>query len=82
MYASNLLMPESITAVNNDLSQLNFAPTNQLADENLGLGDDTWACLSEMEEDFNLKPFFKAVRDFYIASLKKMLKSFHLGIRF
>ena len=79
MYASNLLMPESITAVNNDLSQLNFAPTNQLADENLGLGDDTWACLSEMEEDFNLKPFFKAVRDFYIASLKKMLKKFPFG---
>ena len=79
MYASNLLMPESITAVNNDLSELNFAPTNQLADENLGLGDDTWACLSEMEEDFNIKPFFKAVRDFYIASLKKMLKKFPFG---
>ena len=79
MYASNLLMPESITAVNNDLSQLNFAPTNQLADENLGLGDDTWACLSEMEEDFNIKPFFKAVLDFYIASLKKMLKKFPFG---
>ena len=32
-----------------------------------------------MEEDFNLKPFFKAVRDFFIASLKKMLKKLPFG---
>lgn len=71
IYASNLLIPESITAVHNDLSKLNFAPENQLADENLGIGSDTWVCLSSLEENFDLKPFFKAIRDFYIASLKK-----------
>ena len=41
LYASNLLKPECIVAVGDDLSQLNLATRNQLADENLGLGDAT-----------------------------------------
>ena len=41
MYASNVLKPESITAVGEDLYKLSFASANQLADENLGLGDST-----------------------------------------
>ena len=35
LYASNVLKPESITAVGEDLSKLSFASTNQLVDENL-----------------------------------------------
>ncbi len=62
-----------------DLSKLNFASANQLADENLGFGDSTWAALSEMEEEFDTKPFYQAVRDFYVASLNKMLKKFPFG---
>ncbi len=62
-----------------DLSKLSFASANQLADENLGLGDSTWAALSEMEEEFDTKPFYQAVRDFYAASLNKMLKKFSFG---
>ncbi len=50
LYASNLLKPECIVAVGNDLSKLNLATCNQLADENLGLGDATWKHLAEMEE--------------------------------
>ncbi len=34
LYASNVLKPESITAVGEDLSKLSFASANQLADEN------------------------------------------------
>lgn len=79
LYASNVLKPESVTAVGEDLSKLSFASANQLADENLGLGDSTWAALSEMEEEFDTKPFYQAVRDFYVASLKKMLKKFPFG---
>ncbi len=45
-------------------------------DENLGVGDATWAHLSEMEEELDPKPFFQAVRRFYTASLQKMLKKF------
>ncbi len=71
LYASNVLKPESITAVGEDLSKLSFASANQLADENLELGDSTWAALPEMEEEFDTKPFYQAVRDFYVASLNK-----------
>ncbi len=79
LYASNVLKPESITAVGEDLSKLSFASANQPADENLELGDSTWAALSEMEEEFDTKPFYQAVRAFYVASLNKMLKKFPFG---
>ena len=32
-----------------------------------------------MEDEFDTKPFYQAVRDFYVASLKKMLKKFPFG---
>ena len=38
-----------------------------------------WAYLSDIEEEYDPKPLFKAVRDFYVASLKKMLKKFPFG---
>lgn len=52
LYASNVLKPESITVVGEDLGKLSFASENQLADENLGLGGSTWAALSAMEDEF------------------------------
>ena len=82
LYASNLLKPECIVAVGDDLSQLNLATQNQLADENLGLGDATWTYISGMEEELDPKTLYKAVRSFYVASLEKMLKKFLLEIQF
>ena len=79
LYASNLLKPETIVAARDNLSHLSFAYTEQLADENLGLGNDTWVYLSGIEEEFDPKPFYKAVREFYVATLKKMLKKFPFG---
>ena len=61
LYASNLLKSESITAVGDNLSQLSFAQGDQLDDENLGLGDATWAYLLSLEEEFDPKPFYQAV---------------------
>ncbi len=46
---------------------------------NLGLGDSIWAALSEMEEEFDTKPFYQSVWDFYVASLNKVLKKFPFG---
>ena len=40
----------------------------------MGLGNNTWVHLSAMEEEIDPKPFYKAVRSFYPAILKKMLK--------
>ena len=79
LYASNLLKPECIVAVGDDLSQLNLATRNQLADENLGFGDATWTYISGMEEELDSKTLYKAVRSFYVASLQKMLKKFLFG---
>ena len=79
MYASNLLKPEAITAVRDYLSNLSFARTNQLADENLGLGNDTWVYLAGMDEEHDPKPLYVAVRSFYVATVKKMLKKFPFG---
>ena len=79
LYASNLLKPECIVTVGDDLSQLNLATQNQLADENLGLGDATWTYISGIEEERDPKTLYKAVRSFYVASLQKMLKKFLFG---
>ena len=63
LYASNLLKQECII-VGDDLSQLNLATQNQLADENLGLGDTTWTYISGMEDELDLKTLYKAVCNF------------------
>ena len=62
LYASNLLKPECIVAVGNDLSKLNLATRNQLANENCGLGDaTTWTYLDLwMEEELDPQPYYKA----------------------
>ena len=79
LYASNVLTVESITAAGDDLSRLKFDLDHQLDDESLGIGTDTWGYLAELEAEHELKPFFSAVRKFYIASIKKMLAKFPFG---
>ena len=59
--------------------KLSFASSGQLADGNLGLGNDTWLHLSGMEEEYDPKPFYRAVHSVYAASLQKMLKKFPFG---
>ncbi len=76
LYASLLLKTGTITAAEDDLTSLNFTRDKQLDDEDLGIGNDTWACISALEEEMDIKPFFRAVRDFDIATVKKMLKKF------
>ena len=63
-----------ICGVPSNLSLLSLEHENQLDDENLGVGSDTWVSLTELQEEYNLKPFFTAVRNFYVASIKKMLQ--------
>uniref|UniRef100_A0A1X7SHY9 HAT C-terminal dimerisation domain-containing protein n=1 Tax=Amphimedon queenslandica TaxID=400682 RepID=A0A1X7SHY9_AMPQE len=75
----NLLTKENILAVGDNLSCLNLQSSNQLPDENLGVGDSTWTFLHEVEEEHDLKPFFIAVRSFYVNSIKKMLQKFPFG---
>lgn len=79
LYASNFLQRSTITSVGDDLRKLSLGNDVQLPDENLGIGTDTWTYLSEFQEEYDLKPFFNAVRGFYTATLKKMLHKFPFG---
>lgn len=79
IYASNLLKPEAIIAAGGNLSSLSLASTDQLTNENLGLGDETWACISSLEEEQDVRPLYCAVRKFYVATVIKMLKKFPFG---
>ena len=47
--------------------------------EHLGIGDSTWVAVAKLEQEHDTKPFFSAVRKFYVASLKKMRKKFPFG---
>ena len=77
LYASDILKPYTTRTVDN-FSHLSTDKKDQLADENKGVGKDTWAHRSAMEEDDDPKPFYTALCNFYIATLK-MLKKFHFG---
>ena len=79
LYASNLLKPEAIVAAGDNLSSLSLASTDQLSNENLGLGDDTWAYISSLEEEQDVTPLYAAVRGSYVATVTKMLKKFPFG---
>ena len=76
LYAPNFLTKETIVAAGDNLCQLKFDASCQVSDESLGIGSETWACLSELEAMDSLQPFFVAVRTFYINSTKKMLSKF------
>ena len=54
------------------------AKHNLLSDENLGIGGSTWGVIAEIESEHDKKPFFLAVRKFYLATIK-MLKKFPFG---
>ena len=79
LYAANLLTTEAILEATDNLTLLNFDAINQLPDENLGIGDNTWVALAEVEQEYDTKSFFTSVRKFYLSSIKKMLKKFPFG---
>ena len=70
---------EAIPTTAEDLPEISLVEENQLPDESLGIGDNAWATLAEVEQEHDTKPFFKSVRQFYCASIKKMLKKFPFG---
>ena len=78
IYAVNVLTQNSVLQVGNKIHTIDLDnSTNHKPDENMSIGTDTWECVAELEEEINIKPFFSAVRQFYLATLKKM---FHLEI--
>lgn len=79
LYAANLMTNEAILKATDNLKHLKFDATNQLPDENLGIGDNTWAAIAVVEQEHDTKPFFASIRRFYLSSIKKMLKKFPFG---
>ena len=53
--------------------------SSQVSDEQLGIGDNMWVSVAELEQDYDNKPFFTAVRKFYVSSIQKMLSKFPFG---
>ena len=79
LYASNFLTSDVILAASDNLRHLDFAEVNQLSNEDLGIGTETWLSIAELEATHDTAPFFEAVRGFYVSSTKKMLNKFPFG---
>ena len=79
LYAGNFLKREVILAAGDNLSLLSLERDNQLHDEDLAIGTNRWTTIAELETEHDPKPFFAAVRNFYVATLKKMLLKFPFG---
>ena len=79
LYASNFLTSDTILAANDNLRLLDLAEENQVTNEDLGIGTETWMSVAELESTHDTAPFFEAVRGFYVSSTKKMLNKFPFG---
>ena len=79
LYASNFLTTDTIIAASDNLCHLVFDEENQVSDENVGIGRETWVSVAGLEATYDTTPFFTAVRQFYHSSTKTMLKKFPFG---
>ena len=66
-YAANLLTTAAIVSVGDNLMDLKF--DDFLEKEHIGIG--SWICISALEQEHDTKPFFDAVKNFYISTLKR-----------
>ena len=58
LYASNFLTSNTILAANDNLRHLEFAEENQVLNEDLGIGTETWVSVAELEATLDTAPFF------------------------
>ena len=49
LYASSFLTSDTILAANDNLRHLDFAEENQVLNEDLGIGTETWVTVAELE---------------------------------
>ena len=77
--SSNFLSEDTILAASDNLKNLDFDEANQVSNNDLGIGDDTWASVSDLENLHGTAPFFETIRGFYVSSSKKMLVKFSFG---
>ena len=65
-----------ILAAGNVLSTLSLDSEGEVPGENLGIGNDTWVLITQLEEYADPKPLNSDIRQFYVATIKKMHKNF------
>ena len=75
-YTSKFVKLEVIQDAADNLTTLSLTDENLLDNEELGIGTDTWATLTVLQEEMPLTPFFVTVKQFYRRSTEKMLKKF------
>ena len=79
LYISNFVKLEVIQDAADNLTTLSLTDENLLDNGEIGIGTDTWATLTVLQEEMPLTPFFVAVKQFYRRSTEKMLKKFPFG---
>ena len=65
LYISNFVKLEIIQDAADNLTILSLTDENLLDNEELGIGTDTWATLTVLQEEMPLTLFFVAVKQFY-----------------
>ena len=58
LYASNLLTREAVASVGDNLKNLPFNSESLLDREDIGIGTNTWALISSLEEEHDIAPYF------------------------
>ena len=79
LYISNFVKLEVIQDAADNLTTLPLTDEILLDNEELGIGTDTWATLTVLQEEMPFTPFFVAVKQLYRRSTEKMLKKFPFG---
>ena len=77
IYAVNFLTEEAVRKAGDKIHLVDMDKVTLY--ENLSIGDETWLCISALEEEMDTKPFFLCVKAFYSATLQNFFKKFPFG---
>ena len=76
IYVVNFLTEEAVRKAGDKIHLVDMDKVTLY--ENLSIGDETWLCISALEEEMDTKPFL-CVKAFYSATLQKFFKKFPFG---
>ena len=76
IYVVNFLTEEAVRKAGDKIHLVDMDKVTLY--ENLSIGDETWSCISALEEEMDTKPFL-CIKAFYSATLQKFFKIFPFG---
>ena len=78
IYVVNFLTEEAVRKAGDKIHLVDMDKVKLYDD--LSIGDETWLCISALEEEMDTKPFFfLCVKAFYSVTLQKLFKKFPFG---